>query len=360
MSKPLAGLRVLEVANGIAGPYAGRLFAMLGATVTKVEPPGGDPARGIPVDDTPPPDGPSPLFIHLNEGKDEGAANRLDRLIDQAHIVLVDRVRKQVEGTPLDPATLAARSGRRVLVTVTAWGFEADEPGQPDDELLVQAASGVMAATTDPGEEPLRFPGWQSQYLAGGFAAASALAAFGRQPTGLTHVDVDWLTAVLTGAEGDVAQFLHQASIGVDPPETPHGGGVFPAGVFRCADGYVVPGTVRPIDWKLQCEIYGRADLLEDERFHIRHRWRNRDELRSEIQPWYDAHTKREIFTAALDEGWAAAMVMTAGDAVDDPHLTERGFLGPSTQEPAATIPARPWLATPSSNREGDFAMPDL
>src|SRR5439155_8462349 len=104
-------------------------------------------------------------------------------------------------------------------------------------------------------------------------------------------------------------------------------------------------------------------DLLEDAQFDLRHRGRNRDALRAEIQPWYAAHTKREIFTAALDDGWAAAMVMTAGDALDDPHLTERGFLGPSPTEPKATIPVRPWLATPSrraANSAPDFAMPDL
>ena len=65
---PLTGLRVLELAGGVAGPYAGRLLAMLGATVVKVEPPGGDPARTKPVDDEPLV-GTSPLYLHLNAGK---------------------------------------------------------------------------------------------------------------------------------------------------------------------------------------------------------------------------------------------------------------------------------------------------
>jgi len=63
---PLSGFRVLETATGIAGPYAGRLLAMLGATVLKIEPDGGDPTRTQPVDDQPV-RGLSPLFIHLNE-----------------------------------------------------------------------------------------------------------------------------------------------------------------------------------------------------------------------------------------------------------------------------------------------------
>ena len=64
---PLAGLKVLELADGIAGPYAGRLLAMLGATVVKVEPPGGDPTRRKPIYDVPlAPDQTSPLYLHVN------------------------------------------------------------------------------------------------------------------------------------------------------------------------------------------------------------------------------------------------------------------------------------------------------
>ena len=71
---PLTGLRVLELATGVAGPYAGRLLAMLGATVVKVEPPGGDPARTKQVDDRPL-TGISPLYLHLNAGKLNASAN---------------------------------------------------------------------------------------------------------------------------------------------------------------------------------------------------------------------------------------------------------------------------------------------
>ena len=68
MSGPLADLQVLELATGIAGPYGGRLLAMLGATVVKVEPADGDPSRTQPVDARPVED-PGPLFVHLNAGK---------------------------------------------------------------------------------------------------------------------------------------------------------------------------------------------------------------------------------------------------------------------------------------------------
>jgi crotonobetainyl-CoA:carnitine CoA-transferase CaiB-like acyl-CoA transferase len=344
VTRPLHGLRVLEVATGIAGPYAGRLLALLGAEVVKVEPEGGDPARRLPVDDRPVIE-PGPLFVHLNAGKDlRPAGTDMGGLLGWAHVVIDDGVRHQREGTDLDPDRLRAQG--KVVASVTAWGFDADDRGRPSDELLVQAASGMAPATKEDGR-PYRFPGWQSQYLAGGYAVAGALTALADPAGAGHHVDVCWVGAVLTGVEGGICAYFHTAdapprepaAAGERDPQAGFQVGAFPAGVFRCADGHVIPGTVRPVDWTLQCGVYGRPDLLDDERFVGRKRWAHRDALRAELQPWYDAHTKRDIYALALDAGWALGMVMTAGDALDDPHLAARGFLG------EAGGVARPWLA---------------
>ncbi|HUP84600.1 MAG TPA: CoA transferase [Acidimicrobiales bacterium] len=343
MTGVLTGLHVLEVATGIAGPYAGRLLALLGADVVKVEPAGGDPSRRMAVDDRPPAaDEPGPLFVHLNAGKHLRGERPAE---GWAHVVLDDRVRSERAGTTLDPELLAAAGA--TVVSMTAWGYDADEAGRPADELLVQAASGMLQATIDDGR-PYRFPGWQSQYLAGAFGVAGALTALADHGSG-HHVDVSWVGSMLTGVEAGVCAYLNAAE---QPPRPkPEGGrdrqagfqvGAFPAGVFRCNDGHVIPGTVRPVDWTLQCGVYDRPDLLEDERFDGVGRFTHRDELRAELQPWYDAHTKTEIFESALTAGWACGMVMTAADALGDPHLAARGFL--ASDAPGV---ARPWLVTP-------------
>ncbi len=343
MTSQLDGLKVLELAGGIAGPSAGRLFALLGASVVKVEAGGGDPARTLPVDDDQI-DGLSPLFVHLNAGKE--MVGDLGDPLAWADVILDDAVRSSRAGTNLDPNRLAGLG--KVVVSVTAWGYDADEPGQPSDELLVQAASGMVSATLDDGR-PYRFPGWQSQYLAGGFAVAGALTALASE--GGHHVEVSWVGAIVTGVEAGLCAFLHA----VEQPRRPEGAdrqagfqvGAFPAGVFRCADGHVIPGTVRPIDWSLQCGVYDRPDLLDDERFDTRHRFVNRTELRAELQPWYDRHTKDEIFSAALASGWACGKVMTAADALADDHMAARGFLGHVEVEGThATAPIQPWRVT--------------
>jgi crotonobetainyl-CoA:carnitine CoA-transferase CaiB-like acyl-CoA transferase len=280
------------------------------------------------------------LFVHLNAGKRFGPA------IDDPHVVLDDRVRRQREGTDLDPARFAAAGA--TVVSMTAWGYDAEQAGDPADELLVQAVSGMLPATVEDGR-PHRFPGWQSQYLAGAYGVAGALTALALP--GSHHVDVSWVASILTGVEGGTCAYLH----GADQPRSPSADrqqgfqvGAFPAGVFRCQDGHVIPGTVRPIDWDLQVGVYGLPELLDDERFDARHRYTNREELRAILQPWYDEHTKTEIFGAALDAGWACGMVMTAADALADAHLADRGFLGVVDADGVtATAPVRPWRVVP-------------
>ena len=158
-------MRVLEVASGIAGPFAGRLLAGAGATVVKVEPPGGDPARRQPVDDEPLPPGElSPLYVHLNAGKLNCSA--VDVNPSWPEVVIASDTVAGLAGGPWDPRRLAGRAaaGEQVpkLVTVTAWGAGADSPGVIADELLVQTATGFLGFNGDDGAEPLRLPGWQA------------------------------------------------------------------------------------------------------------------------------------------------------------------------------------------------------
>jgi crotonobetainyl-CoA:carnitine CoA-transferase CaiB-like acyl-CoA transferase len=327
---PLHGLRVLEHATGIAGPYAGRLMASLGATVVKVEPRGGDPARRQQVDDAPiDPGGISPLYTHLNAGKLNAPADAVDP--SWAHVVLSSDVLADLADTPLDPSRLvSARAAGRAaprLVTVTAWGADAEDAGVIADELLVQTATGFLGFNGNEGEPPLRLPGWQSQYVAGGLASVAAQLIC---RTDSTHIDVSWLGALLTATELCYGDALHcqrpRPIVGAHPPTA------FPSGAIPCKDGHVAPGSIRPIDWEMQCLFYGIPEWIDDP--DLRHRHRrvpHVDRIWERVEPWYAERTKREIFQLALDSPWAAGMVMTPLDALDDEHLADRGYLGELT-----------------------------
>jgi crotonobetainyl-CoA:carnitine CoA-transferase CaiB-like acyl-CoA transferase len=306
--------------------------------VVKAEPAGGDPARSLPVDDRPA-GSPSPVFVHLAAGK---------RLVARAELPLPAAL--AWADLVLDDGSLgpAGRSAARLLVTVT--------PGPAGaEELLVQAASGLLAVSTDGAGRPLRFPGAQSQYLAGGYAAALALAGLAG---GARHAEVSWSGALLTGFEAHAAGELYTASSGRpdDPAEARRNAGhltrTYPSGVLACADGQVIPGTVRGEDWLRQCQVYGRPELAYDPRFVWAHRWRNRALLAAELRPWYAARSRREIFDAALAAGWAAAMVLRAGDALADRHLRARGFFAPVTGGGATgTVAGRPWRSRELAER---------
>jgi crotonobetainyl-CoA:carnitine CoA-transferase CaiB-like acyl-CoA transferase len=295
---------------------------MLGADVVKVEPEGGDPARTQPVDDEPVA-GLSPLYVHLNAGK-RNAPSVPD---DWPQLVLDDRVRGDIPASWLD-------DGGPSVVSVTPWGLDGPSAGRIADELIVQAQSGFLGFNRDPDDLPLRLPGWPAQYMAGAVAAVGAMAAL---RDGVRQVDVSWLAAFLTSVELAYADALHcerpRDPVGAHPPTA------FPSGAIACADGFVAPGSIRAVDWEMQCLFYERPDLIEDPEYTSRQRRVDHlDELWEIITPWYSARTKREIFQLALDTPWAVGMVMTPSDALDDPHLAERGFLQPiETSDGAAT-----------------------
>ncbi len=338
---PLHGVRVLELATGIAGPYAGRLLTMLGATVAKVQPPAGDPARRASVDDRPC-EGLSPLYIHLNACKhlvstphDE---QQLYDLVSSVDIVLDDRLRTELTASRL--LEIAHATGA-LVVSLTPFGVDGGLVSRIEHDVLVQARSGLIGIQGDPGSDPLRLPGWQAQYQAGATGAVGALAAL-RLP-GAQHLDVSWLAALLTANELHLADGIvsgvRRRSVGPFPTTA------FPGGALPCSDGFVVPGSFREIDWQVQAALYGMPELLDDERFASRSsRAVNRDELWALIRPWYAQQTKQEIFDLALETPWTVGKVISGTEALTDPHLAARGFLGPvHTPGGVQTVPLRPF-----------------
>src|SRR3954452_4083363 len=315
---PLSGLRVLELATGVAGPYAGRLLAMLGATVCKVEPPGGDPARSKQVDDEPL-DGLSPLYVHLNAGKVNAPVAEPGAF----DVVINDHI----TAAPL-------------LVTVTPFGA-AGESGSIEHYVLAQARAGLIGVQGDPGRQPLRLPGWQAQYQAGAIAAVGALAAL-RMP-GVRHVDVSWTACLMTGCELHFADGLTSGRRWA--PTGPFPVTAFPGGALPCRDGHVVPGSFRDIDWHVQCALYDVPEWIDDPLFATRAaRGVRIDEVWARIREWYATKTKQEIFDLAMSTPWTVGKVMTGTEALADEHLAARDFIGTvTTPEGDRRAPVRPF-----------------
>ena len=135
---PLHGLRVLEYATGIAGPYAGRLLASLGATVVKVEPVGGDAARTQPIDDSPIPEGTtSPLFTHLNAGKLNAAPSAIEEALRALDLNSMTPLQALVELQELKDKLVYAVDGAQIF-------SKTDESGTLDEKKKFEVFNGSI------------------------------------------------------------------------------------------------------------------------------------------------------------------------------------------------------------------------
>ena len=263
----LSGLRVLDLTRNLPGPFATRLLADLGATIVKVEPPEGDPARPL-----------AALFEALNHGKDcrtidfrsSADLDRLRAWVQEAD-VLLDSFRPGVlQGLGLDAATLHALNPRLVMVSITGYGQHGPWAQKAGHDLNFMALSGVLDQMRAPtGELALSNVQWGD--LAGGSAMAciAVLAAvFETQRTGQgRHLDVSM-------AHGLHAQLVMPRATGAMLApllgRRPGAGedllnGVLPCyNLYATQDGrHLAVGALEFKFWKAACEVFDRPDWVQ-------------------------------------------------------------------------------------------------
>jgi crotonobetainyl-CoA:carnitine CoA-transferase CaiB-like acyl-CoA transferase len=263
----LSGLRVLDLTRNLPGPFATRLLADLGATIVKVEPPEGDPARPL-----------AALFEALNHGKecrtiDFRSSADLDRLrtwVQEAD-VLLDSFRPGVlQGLGLDAATLHALNPRLVMVSITGYGQHGPWAQKAGHDLNFMALSGVLDQMRAPtGELALSNVQWGD--LAGGSAMAciAVLATvFEAQKTGQgRHLDVSMVHGlhaqlVMPRATGAMLAPLlgRRPGAGEDLLN-----GVLPCyNFYATQDGrHLAVGALEFKFWKAACEVFERPDWVQ-------------------------------------------------------------------------------------------------
>jgi crotonobetainyl-CoA:carnitine CoA-transferase CaiB-like acyl-CoA transferase len=364
----LSGLRVVEMATCVAGPYCGKLLAGLGAEVWKIEPPDGDPARALGPfpGDVPHPEK-SGLFLHLNVGKRSivlDLANpveraRLDRLLARADALILGSRPAELAAAGLVPADLVARFPRLVVANVSTFGLVGPYAHHPGGELIAYAAGGYMLLTGDPARKPIKAYGWLVEYEAGAHAALGVLAALrARERTGRGQVvdaaAMEAATFMLGGVEqqayfyGKVARRNGTRLLGFPPEHS------YPSTIRPCRDGYV------------HCHSNNRyLDLLGALIPHPRLRdpellatmLGHADEIDAIMDEWLATRTRREIVAQAQALRLPFTEVMTPGEVLAEPHYREReSFVvvkhpvaGPLLQ-PGAPIRlhAAPWHTLPA------------
>ena len=276
---PLAGIRVLDLTNVLAGPFATYQLALMGAEVIKIEQPiRGDLARRLGADPEAAKRNMGASFVAVNAGKQSVT------LVAEADVV-VENFRPGVMDR-LGLGWEARRAIRPSLVFCAISGFGADGPlaRRPAYDQIVQGMAGVMSITGSAESAPLRV-GFPVSDTVGGMTAAFAVASalVGARATGQgRYLDVSMLESTLATMGWIVSNFLNA---GVVP--TPMGNDNFsaaPSGAFRTGDGLINIAANEDKQYAALCEQIGRPDLLTDPRFSDRHaRKANRAALTVEI-----------------------------------------------------------------------------
>jgi crotonobetainyl-CoA:carnitine CoA-transferase CaiB-like acyl-CoA transferase len=335
VDKPLAGLKVLELARILAGPWAGQLLADLGAEVVKVERPGaGDDTRGWG-----PPfvegEGSAAYFHACNRGKKslaidfeaEEGRERVRALAAEADIVIENFKVGGLARYGLDYASLSAANPRLIYCSITGFGQDGPYARRAGYDFMIQGMGGIMDLTGDPAGEPQKIGVAFADIFTGVYAANAILAALhGRENTGRgCHIDLALL-------DTQVAVLANQAMNYLVSGETPRRLGnahpnIAPYQTFAVSDGWVIVAVGNDGQFRKLCQLLALPALPDDPRFHTnRDRVANRDALAAALGPALSQRGKGELLTALAASGVPAGPINTVAEVFADPQVAARGL----------------------------------
>ena len=337
---PLSGVRVLEFGQIAAGPFCAMLLADLGADVVKVEKPdGGDDMRRWP----PLVDGPeggrySENFASVNRNKrsliadlkDPAAVARLQRLADAADVVVENFRPGVLARLGLGAPALRARNSRLVYTSVTGYGQTGPAAGRGAFDVTIQAVSGLMSVTGEPGREAVKAGVPVGDFVAGLYAAYATLAAvMTARATGQgAHVDCAMMGALLGIAQLQTSEFFGTGRIpqplgSAHPRNAPYRG-------FRGSDEPFVIAAGNDRLWREVCEAVGQPDLSADPRFVTQElRARHQDELFERLQPVFATRPASAWLAEFERRGVPCAPINNYEQALADPQVAHLGLVHP-------------------------------
>ena len=332
--RPLAGVRVLDLTNVLAGPFACHQLVHLGAEVIKVEAVGrGDLARNLGADADLSAQGMGISFLAQNAGKKSLALNLKDprgkaaflRLVRTAD-VLVENFRPGVmDRLELGYTTLKAEKRGLIYCAISGFGQDGPWADRPAYDQIIQGVSGVMSLTGDTESAPLRV-GYPIADTIGGLTAAMTIcAALNAKPRG-GFIDVSMLDSVLATMGWAVSNYL----IGcVEPvPQGNENPTSAPSGAFQCADGLLNIAANKDEQWQVLARHLGREDLLKLSVFATREqRKANRLRLKAELETVLTTRPAEDWARELNAVGVPSGAVMSVPDILSHPQVAGRGFI---------------------------------
>ena len=333
----LEGIRVVEYATMVSGPYCGKLLSDLGADVIKVEPPDGDPAREAgPF----PAGGPhrerSALFLYLNTSKrgvtlDTGSDQDLERfksLIAWADILIDNHPIGHLDSLGLNWDRLQALNPKLVYTHITPYGRTGPRAGIQADELTVIHAGGLAnllpAQSTDTDFPPVKPGGYPVGYHGGMAAALAGLAAvMGRGKDGSGElIDISLQDVIINLVSPLLPSCRYLKTSWSRVPDRP------PAmGRMQTSDGFVILGAADDHHFRAMRELMGWPKWAEGDEWDDMHYRRHHSmDIAPMMEEWMHRQKKDDIHHKAARKGIPIGPINSAKDVMESPQNEARGF----------------------------------
>ncbi len=332
----LAGIKVVELGQNLAAPYAAGIFGDLGADVIKVEKPGGDDARGW-----------GPPFVdelsttfHLMNRNKKSIVLSLDReedkavfmrLIDEADIFVHNLRPGVAEKLGIDGASLMKANPRLIYCDMNAFGHAGPFRNKPGYEPLLQAFSGMVSVNGDPAGPASRVGPSIVDMGTGMWAVIGALSALlQRQQTGKgALIQTSLFETALGWVSRHVADY---GATGKLPPRVGTGhNSLTPYGAFETADGPLVIAAGNDRLFAKLAGVLGHPEWVEDPRFAVNaERTRNRDVLLPLIEAIVKQKSREEWIAPLEAVGVPCAPIQTVAEVLEHPQTAAIGMLAES------------------------------
>lgn len=354
---PLNGLKVIELARILAGPWAGQTLADLGAEVIKVESPDGDDTRqwGPPFVERG--DDRSASYFHAaNRGKKSVVVDfrtpdgqeTVRRLVADADIVIENFKVGGLTKYGLDYASLAAGNPRLIYCSITGFGQTGPYAHRAGYDYIIQGMSGLMSVTGEPDQQPQKVGVAVTDIFTGVYAATAILAAVHqRQTTGRgQHIDMALLD-VATAISAN--QGMNYLTTGTSPRRMGNAHpNIVPYQVFACSDGHIIIASGNDGQYRRLCTALGVAELAE--RYPT-----NADRLahRADLVPLLEAETRRrsrvDLLALCEEQGVPAGPINDMADVFADPQVVSRGMV--------VTLDGVPSIRSPFTFSDAELAL---
>ncbi len=371
---PLAGLKVLELARILAGPWAGQLLADLGATVIKVESPEGDDTRrwGPPFIER---DGEvSAAYFHAcNRGKRSVVADFSTRegqatvrgLAAEADVLIENFKFGGLDKFGLGWDAISTLNPRLVWCSITGFGQDGPYAHRAGYDYIVQGMSGLMSITGEPDREPQKVGVAVTDILTGVYATTAILAALRqRDATGRgQRIDMALLDVAVAITANQAMNFL---ASGVAPQRMGNAHpNIVPYQVFRCSDGHAIVAVGNDGQFRRFCLLLNSPELATDPRYATNPaRLAHRDELIAALGDLTVRLSRASLLAACEAHGVPAGPINDLADVFKDPQVLARGLRiepagVPGVRSPISLSDSSLALGMPSPKLGQDRDRPD-